>query len=175
MRLEIKNPGFGLWHAFSVLAIMLSDQAAKHLIKHGFRLGQSIDVTTFFQLARIENTGIAFGFFRGMNVLLICVITVIIAMLVYFSPRIVEYAGRLSRISLVMILGGALGNLIDRIFYGRITDFLYFGYGGYYFPAFNVADACVSVGGVSLALMFIIRKDPEKTPAVCRPVTAEDE
>lgn len=154
----IKKP-FTLPHLAFVIALVVLDQYLKYVIRQSLRLGQSIQVTPFLQIIHLENTGIAFGFFYGMNIALIFVMLLIIAVLVFLSREIEAFAGRWSVISMTLILGGACGNLCDRILRGRITDFIYFGAGKYYFPAFNLADSCISVGGALLALIFLLKKD----------------
>ena len=109
-------------------------------------------------MSRAENTGMAFGFFHGMNIVLIFVVLAIITALLLVSRRIIEYGGAPARSCLVLIIGGALGNLIDRIFYGRITDFIELGAGNLRIPTFNVADSCITTGGILLAISFLFTK-----------------
>ena len=156
-----KDAWFIVWQTVFVFIITVVDQFTKFIIHRYIDLGRSIHVTSFFRITNIENTGIAFGFFRGINLVLIFVMITIISALIILTKRIVTYAGSLSRVSIILILGGAFGNLVDRIFYGRITDFLDFGIGKYRFPAFNFADSCVTIGGILLAVIFLTKKNVE--------------
>jgi signal peptidase II len=154
-----REGNFTVLRIILVIVLVAVDRFTKFIIREYIDLGQSIHVTSFFRITHIENTGMAFGFFRGMNLVLIFIVITIMAALIILTKRIVTYAGSLSRVSIMLILGGALGNFVDRIFYGRITDFLDFGIGRYRFPAFNFADSCVTVGGTLLAIIFLTRKD----------------
>jgi signal peptidase II len=158
MQAELRIP-----HFLVVLVLVAADQVIKHLVRARLPMWRSVRITSFLQISHVENTGIAFGFFHGLNILLIFVMLAIVCGLLLLSKRIVDYAGGISRICLVLILGGALGNLSDRIFFGRITDFLDFGIKQWHFPSFNFADSCISTGGVLLALIFLFRKPSQST------------
>jgi len=154
-----------LWLGIA-LVILLADQATKLLIVDSFALGDSQTVTTFFNLVRVHNSGAAFSmlstasgwqrwFFTAIGV----VATLFILWLLRSHPT-----QKLFCFALALVLGGAVGNVIDRIAYGHVVDFLDFHwdwlspvfYEGH-FPAFNVADSAISVGAVCLILDELIR------------------
>ena len=154
-----------LWLGIAFV-ILLADQFTKLLIVGSFSLGDSQTITSFFNLVRVHNSGAAFSmlsnasgwqrwFFTGIGV----VATFFILWLLRSHPT-----QKLFCFSLALVLGGAVGNVIDRIAYGHVVDFLDFHwdwlspvfYQGH-FPAFNVADSAISVGAVCLILDELIR------------------
>ncbi|MCK4271111.1 signal peptidase II [bacterium] len=138
----------------TVLTI-IADQGSKIFVAKRMELGQSIPVLgNFFRITFIRNAGGAFGIFLGGGwfYLLASILAII---LIFFYLRKMSAGHLWSRISLALILGGALGNLIDRVRYGMVIDFLDFGIGRLRWPVFNLADAAVTVGvAVFLLLMF---------------------
>ncbi len=148
------------------LLIILSDQLSKTLIIGSFELGDSHTVTSFFNLVRVHNTGAAFSFLadasgwqRWFFVGLGLVATVAIVWMLK------SHGGqRLFSLALALILGGALGNVIDRLLHGHVIDFLQFHWDwlapmfhGGYFPSFNIADSAITVGAVLLIVDEVMR------------------
>ena len=159
------SPSLLLWLGIA-LVILLADQLTKLLIVDSFALGDSQNVTTFFNLVRVHNSGAAFSmlstasgwqrwFFTAIGV----VATFFILWLLRSHPT-----QKLFCFALALVLGGAVGNVIDRIAYGHVVDFLDFHwdwlspvfYEGH-FPAFNIADSAISVGAVALIVDELIR------------------
>ena len=155
------------WTAIPLYVIAISvvalDQAAKLAVVETMRLGQTIPlVPGFFDIAYVLNPGAAFGilasrssafrspFFVGVSILAI-------ALIVYYYHRYLHEPARLPAPALGLILGGAVGNLIDRLRVGMVIDFLDFHLSGYHWPAFNVADAAISIG-VGLMLLRMLRE-----------------
>ncbi len=145
------------------LAIVAVDQVSKFVIVHAMRLGQTIPlVPDFFDISYVLNPGAAFGilasrssafrspFFVGISI-------VAIGLIVYYFHRYLHEPARLPAPALGLILGGAVGNLIDRLRVGMVIDFLDFHLSGYHWPAFNVADAAISIG-VGLMLLRMLRE-----------------
>jgi signal peptidase II len=149
--------------AFAAIGL---DQLTKYLVKTTMKLYQSIPVIrNIFHITYIENSGISFGILgQNDNQLkrwaLLAVVAVAIAAISAYWYR---YRSKkfLYNFSCGLILGGAAGNFIDRLFIGRITDFLEFSYRSWHFAVFNVADSCVSVG-VFLFVMFVLFTKEEK-------------
>jgi len=137
------------------LLIVLTDQITKFIVRKNLILGDSIYVLPFFYITHIENTGIAFGMFHGNNLLFIIVSLIIIAFIFTNRKQIISCGNNLTKISILLILCGAIGNLIDRVVRGKITDFLDFGISYQRFPAFNVADSCITIGGILLCISFL--------------------
>ncbi len=151
----------GVWQhnaAFLVTApsVIIADQLSKLWIRSSLAVGESIPETGFFRLTRIQNTGAAFGLFQDHSLILaiIAIIgSVVILFLVFFMPhRFYILNTLLGKLSLGLILGGTVGNLIDRLRYGGyVTDFIDFSF----WPAFNIADSSVVVGAFLLAYSLI--------------------
>lgn len=129
--------------------ILLLDQASKLVIDSAMRLYQSIPLIPYFNLTYVHNTGAAFSFlssaggwqrwlFAGLAIVMSCVIAVWLARL--------QKQETLMAVALSLVLGGAVGNLIDRIAYGYVIDFLDVYYRDWHWPAFNVADSAICVG-----------------------------
>lgn len=129
-----------------VLAIFLLDRVSKALVLSRLFRG-SLGVAPFFRLTYVENTGVAFGMFRDSNNFFIIFSSLLVAGLLIFRRR-TSGLSPLARAGLALVLGGALGNLYDRIVYGFVVDFFDFAF----FPAvFNVADSSITVGACLLA------------------------
>ncbi len=134
--------------------IVVFDQVAKYLVRHNLDLYATVPVVgDFFRLTYVENSGIVFGIKVGGALPLFTVLSIAATILIlyYFYRERTNHLG--IRISLALVLGGAIGNLIDRLFFGRVVDFLDFGLGKYRFFVFNVADSAVTVGVVLFLLL----------------------
>lgn len=135
---------------FAVAAVLVAvaDQLSKAAVLGSMQFGASVPVLPpVLRLTLWRNTGIAFGLFSGANELVaVAAVLAAVWLVVYHRDR--WYASSLVRMGLGMVLGGAAGNLADRIRYGYVVDFLELPH----WPIFNVADACIVVGGVLLAL-----------------------
>jgi signal peptidase II len=134
------------------LAVILLDQFTKTLILGYFRLGDSHTVTSFFNVVRVHNTGAAFSFLAGASGWqrwFFVVLGAVAAVFIVWMLR--SHAGqRLFCWSLSLILGGALGNVIDRLMHGYVVDFIQVHYSGWYFPSFNIADSAITIGAALL-------------------------
>lgn len=141
------------WLWLSALVIVL-DQITKLLVIDSLALHETIPLTGFFNLVRAHNTGAAFSLLAnepGWQRLFFLAVGIIASGFIFHLLR--KAQGRpLFCLALALILGGALGNVIDRIAYGHVVDFLDFYLGAWHWPAFNVADSGISVGAVLLIL-----------------------
>lgn len=141
------------------LVILILDQFTKVMVVGYYRLGDSTTVTSFFNLVRVHNEGAAFSFLAGASGWqrwLFTAIGVVAVLFILWMLR--SHAGqRLFAFALACILGGAVGNLVDRIAYGHVVDFLQFHYAGWYFPSFNVADSAITIGAATLILDELLR------------------
>lgn len=143
------------------LAVAL-DQASKLIVRGSMTLYQSEPVLgDFFRLTYIHNPGAAFGLNMGSPFLHTAFSVLALGVLIYLY-RSLAAAERLARLALCLVLGGAVGNIIDRLYLGEVVDFFDFGLGDLRWPIFNVADSCVTVGVLLLALGYSRR---DKTPA----------
>jgi signal peptidase II len=135
-------------------AIILADQFTKVLILGEFQLGDSRPVTSFFNLVRAHNYGAAFSFLHtagGWQRWMFIGIGIAAAGFIVWMLR--KHGGqKMFAWALTLILGGALGNVIDRALHGYVVDFIQVHAGGWYFPAFNVADSAISIGAALLIL-----------------------
>ena len=157
--------GLALWLALAVL-VMLLDQLTKTLIIGSFALGDSQRVTGFFNLVRVHNAGAAFSFLAGASgwqrwffIVLGFAASAFIIWMIRSHPT-----QKLFCFAVTMIMGGALGNVIDRLLHGHVIDFLQFRFGflepiftGGYFPSFNIADAAITLGAICLILDELLR------------------
>ena len=146
-----------LWMSALIIA---ADQATKAVILSTIREGEALAVTPFFSLVLTFNTGAAFSFLsaasgwqRWFFVLIAVAAAVVIVVLLRRGGSLWYGAG------LALILGGALGNLYDRLVIGKVVDFLLFHYAGWAYPAFNVADSAITVGAAILIIDSLRRHD----------------
>ncbi|PXW96244.1 signal peptidase II [Sphaerotilus hippei] len=153
------------WLALSAL-IILADQVTKVMILGRFQYGDSVTLTSFFNLVRAHNTGAAFSFLAdaaGWQRWFFVVLGFgASAMFIWMLKQ--HGKQRLFAFSVAMLLGGAIGNVIDRLWHGYVVDFLQFHWDvlaplfpGGYFPAFNVADSAITAGAIGLILDELLR------------------
>lgn len=147
---------------FGIAAVMvIFDQWSKALIRQNIAVGEEIYpipfLAPFLRFTYWHNTGAAFGFFQNANtMLLILSIIISVATIWYYHKAVNEPL--IYRISIGLILAGAVGNMIDRIRFGYVTDFVAVGR----FPVFNVADSCVTIGVILMLLSLLIQEQREK-------------
>jgi signal peptidase II len=141
------------------LAVFIADQCTKVLIMGYWQLGDSTYITSFFNVVRAHNTGAAFSFLAGASGWQRWFFTAIgVAAAVFIIWMLRSHAGqRLFSFALACILGGAIGNVVDRLLYGYVVDFVQVHWRGWYFPAFNVADSAITVGAACLILDELLR------------------
>ncbi|MFH1283411.1 MAG: signal peptidase II [bacterium] len=130
------------------------DQISKLIIRNNLFLGESIKVFPFLYITYITNTGTAFGLAKGNNTFFIIVILIVIFFIVAFKKSIFSPSW-VSFISYSLILGGAFGNLLDRIMFGKVIDFIDFRF----WPVFNFADTFVSIGAILYLAESLFRRD----------------
>ena len=136
------------------LIVILIDQFTKTLILGSFQLNDSHTVTSFFNVVRVHNTGAAFSFLAGASGWQRWFFVGLgLAAAVFIVWLLARHGGqRLFGWALALILGGALGNVIDRLLHGHVVDFLQVHWKSHYFPSFNVADSAITVGAVLLVV-----------------------
>jgi signal peptidase II len=146
------------------VAVVILDQVTKHLITLRFYLGESIPVVPgFFDLAYVRNTGAAWGMLGGFNGLLVALSLAVLVVLIFFRRSFLTDS-LIHRLALGLMLGGIVGNLLDRVRLQYVVDFLDFHWQMHHFPAFNVADSaiCVGVGLYMISAFFPVKpKSPE--------------
>jgi signal peptidase II len=147
-----------LWLGLA-LGVVVLDQLSKTLILGSFQLNDSRALTSWFNLVRVHNTGAAFSFLAGASgwqrwffVGLGAVASAFIVWMLKKHP-----GQKLFCFAVTMIMGGAVGNVVDRLLHGYVVDFIQVHYGGWYFPAFNLADSAITLGAICLILDEILR------------------
>jgi signal peptidase II len=146
------------WLGWAMI-IFLADQFTKTLILGHYQLGDSRQVLSFFNMVRVHNTGAAFSFLSnagGWQRWFFTGIGVIATLLIIWMLRS-HATQKLFAFALACILGGAVGNVVDRVLHGYVVDFLDFHYAGMHFPAFNIADSGITIGAACLILDEILR------------------
>lgn len=154
-----------VWIILAIIIVGL-DQLSKYAVIRNISSGEANPlIDGFFYLTHIRNKGAAWSMFQNGRFFFLILTPIIVAALVYF---LLKSKHKLLNISLSFIIGGAIGNFIDRLLKGSVVDFLEFHFGSYVFPIFNVADCFVVVGTILLAyyLLFIYKdKTEEKNEA----------
>ena len=153
--------GLGIWPWLGLaFVIVLVDQFTKTLILGYYKYGDATYVTSFFNVVRAHNTGAAFSFLAdaaGWQRWFFMAIGIGAALFIVWMLK--SHAGqKLFSFSMAVILGGAIGNVIDRMMHGYVVDFLDFHLAGRHFPAFNVADSAITIGAICLILDELDRK-----------------
>ena len=159
--------------ALTALVVLVLDLVAKHLALERLLPGRPVPVIDgFFSLTLVMNPGLAFGMLAdtpaGWRWLVALLSIGALAVLAVVGLRMLPTGGRLTPLALGLIFGGAVGNLIDRARFGAVVDFLDFYWHGYHWPAFNVADASISVGVVLLALRMLAAPTSSSTSSASR-------
>jgi signal peptidase II len=141
------------------LVVFIADQITKALILGAYRLGDYTFVTSFFNIVRAHNTGAAFSFLADHSGWQRWLFTGIgIAAAIFIVWMLKSHAGqKLFSFAMACILGGAIGNVIDRMMHGYVVDFLDFHLAGRHFPAFNLADSAITLGAICLILDELLR------------------
>ena len=147
--------------------VIILDQASKYAITQTFAYGETQTVTGFFDLVCAHNTGAAFSLFNTQpgwqREFFIAVSSIASVVILTLLRR--GYGNALTRFALSLILGGALGNLLDRLTHGYVIDFLSFHIGAYAWPAFNIADSAISIGAVLLLWDNLTQKKHDASPS----------
>jgi signal peptidase II len=149
---ERTHPAAWLWLS---LAVVMLDQATKFIVQKFFELYERVEVLPVLDFTLLHNTGAAFsllanasGWQRTFFVALGSAVSLVLVVWLWRLPR----GERLLPISLALIVGGAIGNVTDRILHGYVVDFIHAHWGAAYFPAFNIADSAITIGAVLLML-----------------------
>ncbi len=149
--------GYGPFFLLSLIVFVL-DQATKYLIISRFTLFEAVHILPFFSIVYVRNTGSAFGMFKSLgNVFFITAAVVAVVVVAFLIIR-----DRENRLGLSLILGGAAGNMTDRLVHGYVVDFLDFHAGGGHWPAFNIADAALTAGILLLLLRSFFPRSRER-------------
>lgn len=141
--------------------LVIIDQVSKIIVTNTLTNNKSVEVIkSFFYLTYTNNTGAAFSILTGKRILLILVSLIVIGILIYYIKK-TKIEKKINKIALSLVIGGSIGNLIDRILKGAVIDFLDFKIFGYNYPIFNLADTFIVIG-VFLLLIGMFRKEEKK-------------
>jgi signal peptidase II len=166
-RATVKGPAAGAsmwpWLGWAVI-LLIADQLTKTMILGAYKLGDYTPITSFFNIVRAHNTGAAFSFLADAGGWQRWLFTGIgAAATVFIVWQLRAHPGqKLFSFALSSILGGAIGNVIDRMMHGYVVDFLDFHVQGWHFPAFNLADSAITVGAACMILDELLRVRRER-------------
>lgn len=147
----IKNERIFFFIAFLTI---ITDQSIKYLVRTKINLNGSIEVIkNHFFITHITNSGSSFGMFSGYNLALLIIGIVFVSLIIYNRKEFC--IDKLSSFATGLIIGGAIGNILDRILFGHVTDYLNF----LFWPVFNMADSCITVGVMILLYLTIKKKE----------------
>ena len=159
-----RSLGAGAAQWLSLLAVagaaLLADQLTKQIISSTLAVNEKVDIVGPFSIRRVENSGIAFGFFSSRTTVVIAVTTIAVAWMLWFFARSAKRHAVLP-VALGLVLGGSLANLLDRVRLGRVTDFLDLEA----WPAFNLADTFIVVGVAVLFGALVLADRPRRPQA----------
>lgn len=154
-----QKPAF--WYLIAAIIVVL-DQVSKHAIEAAFEYGETKIFTSFFNFTLAYNPGAAFSFLAGaggwQRWFFAIIAIAASVMLTVWIARVARYKPR-EAFALAFILGGALGNLYDRIVLGHVVDFIVVHYQDNYFPAFNLADSAITLGAAVLIIDMLFSKE----------------
>lgn len=147
------------WTLLQLAALTLAlDQLTKFVVRQTLEWHYSWPATGLFRFTHVQNTGSAFGLFQGNNLplLIVSIVGILVLAYIYRSQR---QPTRLLRVSVALMLGGAFGNLIDRIHQGHVTDFIDVGP----WPVFNLADSAIVVGLITMGWLLVMQREKESS------------
>ena len=146
------------WYALAALVVVL-DQATKWVVLELLAFGESVPALPFLAWTRTCNTGVAFSLFQGFSAGFAVLAALVSAYLAY---EIWRCRGGVEGAAYGLILGGALGNLVDRLLHGCVVDFVHVHYGWFNFPVFNVADSAITVGAALWIGLVVLESKRKK-------------
>ena len=145
---------------FLFLSLVILDQLTKFMVISNFDLYDSLVILPIVNFTFVVNYGFAFGLLNNPSLNQLIVSIVILIIILYFFYILIKTQDKIFQLTLVLILAGAIGNFIDRIFRGFVIDFIDVYIGRFHWPAFNIADSCISVGFVIMMIniLFLNKK-----------------
>lgn len=146
------------------LIVFLIDQGTKYLIATNLQIAEQIPVIgDFFLITSSRNTGAAFSILENQRWFLIVITIVVVVGIVWYMQKV--KGQKLMPVALALVLGGAVGNFLDRVWTGEVVDFLQFNFGSYTFPIFNLADTAIVIGVALIVLDTLLETKREKKNA----------
>ncbi|THF73837.1 signal peptidase II [Cohnella fermenti] len=159
--MQSRRVGIWFYYVWAVVVFAI-DYGSKKLIEHTLALYEQISVIgNFFLITSIRNRGAAFGILQEKRFFFILITLVVVVAILWYLHRTYKSGSRLMLFALATVLGGAVGNFLDRALFGEVVDFLQFNFGSYTFPIFNMADVsiCVGVGMIILDSLLTGRQE----------------
>ncbi len=145
-------------YIIGIIAIFITDQISKIIVSNYLELNESIIVIkNFFRLTYTHNNGAAFGMFGGKTILILLITFLVLAYLLYELFKNKNSSLKID-LGIVLIIGGLLGNLLDRLVFGYVRDFLDFNFGSYDFAIFNVGDAFIVIGTIIFMIGVVLEE-----------------
>ena len=165
--MKIKEPRKYIITALVAFSVVIVDQCTKYYIIKNFPLYSSVDILeNFLTIVHIRNKGIAFGLLAGqgsgIRVVLLIITSLLAVGFIFYLLKTLSDKQRYAIVTLSLILGGAIGNLTDRIRLGEVVDFIDLHWYRYHWPAFNCADSAISIGLVLLLTGIITKRFPSE-------------
>ncbi|MGC8588796.1 MAG: signal peptidase II [Hydrogenobaculum sp.] len=159
--MEKQPKRFLLIYFITFLTVFILDEMTKIEIRHMLKPNESIDVLPILKIVLIYNKGIAFGMLSNLGGAFRVLLLEILPIIAIFVSGFYAFKSKDTKISILMgmLSGGAFGNLFERVYYGKVTDFLYFHIENHYWPAFNVADSAVSLSIAGLILLSLKERE----------------
>ena len=140
-----------------ILSMAALDQLSKYLIRSNMSFGESVSVSNFLHFTYVTNDGGLFGFFDGHQLVLTILTSIIIVVAFFLYSQFIKLKNELTMLGLGFMIGGAIGNLIDRLYFGEVTDFIDIRlWGHFHWATFNLADVAITIGMLTL-LYFLLR------------------
>jgi signal peptidase II len=154
--------------AGAALAVLVVDQATKALVQATMAVGESIPVLPVFSITYVRNPGAAFGILRGLPASIrlpsLLIVTALAIVVLLQLARETSSTQRGTLLAVGAVLGGAAGNLVCRLRYGEVIDFLHLHWGAWYWPMFNVADSAITIGVIVIAISSLRGDRGARTP-----------
>ena len=145
-------------HIIYTVLFVLIDRLTKYLaVKYLMPIGSAVVLDGIFNLTYVENTGIAFGMLKGMNYIIVPLSIVIVAVCTYLLVKTVKSGKKIMPLALNFIISGAVGNIIDKLSYGFVVDFLEFAFID--FPVFNISDILINLGVIAIVMIILLKKN----------------
>ena len=153
-----------------ILIIIFLDQVSKWwVVNYIMQPIKILSITPFFNIVLTWNSGISFGIFSNQGGFSVIILSTLAILIVFFlAVWLVKAENRKLIIGLIFIIGGAIGNIIDRVYHGAVIDFLDFHINNYHWPAFNLADSCIFIGAALIILdsLFPDKKEQAKIKSI---------
>ncbi len=154
-----------IYYVIAIIAIIV-DQLTKYWIATGMERGDQISVIgNFFLITSHRNQGAAFGILQNQRWFFVVVTLIVVVAIIWYIQKVKSQPDKLLPVALSLVLGGAIGNFIDRARMGEVVDFLQFNFGSYTFPIFNVADSCIVVGVALIIIDALLDMSRQKKQA----------